>query len=131
MPQNSTHFRVTKLTFESTHFPNRFPIKPSILPYFTSNPFLLLSISKIVNCLNSLALLRPAIMTMTTTTSMSMSITTIIIIIIMTITHCDEETKLSRPQKGLIGFAKAINWTDLANFLRSTCNCATVPLRFF
>lgn len=42
--------------------------------------------------------------------------------------HCDEETELSGAQRALIGFAKAIRWTDLANFLREhlqLCCCST------
>ncbi|XP_075656005.1 putative cadmium/zinc-transporting ATPase HMA1, chloroplastic [Castanea sativa] len=42
--------------------------------------------------------------------------------------HCDEETELSGAQRALIGVAKAIRWTDLANFLREhlqLCCCST------
>ena len=41
--------------------------------------------------------------------------------------HCDEGTELSGPQRALIGFAKAIRWMDLSNFLRENlqlCCCS-------
>ncbi|KAG2724321.1 hypothetical protein I3760_01G011600 [Carya illinoinensis] len=41
--------------------------------------------------------------------------------------HCHEDAKLSRAQEAFIGFAKAIRWTDLADFLREhlqLCCCS-------
>ncbi|KAG6605188.1 putative cadmium/zinc-transporting ATPase HMA1, chloroplastic, partial [Cucurbita argyrosperma subsp. sororia] len=41
--------------------------------------------------------------------------------------HCDHDAELTGPQRALIGFAKAIRWTDLANYLREhlqLCCCS-------
>ncbi|XP_059456013.1 probable cadmium/zinc-transporting ATPase HMA1, chloroplastic [Corylus avellana] len=41
--------------------------------------------------------------------------------------HCDEDDKLSGPQRALIGFARAVRWTHLADFLREhlqLCCCS-------
>lgn len=45
--------------------------------------------------------------------------------------HCDHDVDLTGPQRAVIGFAKAIRWTDLANYLREhlqLCCCSMALL---
>lgn len=45
--------------------------------------------------------------------------------------HCDDGAELTGPQKAILRFAKAVKWTDLANFLREHLHLCSFSTALF